>query len=85
LCAIEPEQRVAYIEQLTTWLKPGGTLLLSMMQTGEAGGPPYHCDWLEMQTLFSSQQWQWQEGAPFVVPRWRPSPRFELGFCLHRI
>jgi len=85
LCAIEPEQRAAYAEKLRTWLKPGGTLLLSMMQTGEAGGPPYHCDWIDMQALFSAPCWQWQADAPFIVPRWRPSPRFELGFCVHRL
>ncbi|MBL4774763.1 MAG: methyltransferase domain-containing protein [Mariprofundus sp.] len=85
LCAIDPEQRAAYVQQLRIWLRPGGTLLLSMMQTGETGGPPYHCDWIDMQGLFPSQHWQWQADEPFIVPRWRPSPRFELGFRLVRV
>ncbi|MDQ6988867.1 MAG: methyltransferase domain-containing protein [Mariprofundaceae bacterium] len=85
LCALEPGQRVAYEACLSLWLNKGGKLLLSMMQTGETGGPPFHCDWSAMQQLFVKERWSWQEQVPFVVPRWRTSPRFELGFVLIRL
>ncbi len=82
LCAIEPHQRSDYEQQLWQWLTPGGTLLFSMMQTGEQGGPPYHCELMEMRALFHEQRWQWEEKAPFVIPRGHKSGRFELGFTL---
>jgi len=84
LCALPLEKREAYEEKLFEWLKAGGHLLLSMMQTGEKSGPPFHCDWSDMRDLFSENRWVWQKGAPFVVPHWRASPRFELGFVLHK-
>jgi len=84
LCAIELEQRQAYEACLRAWLKPQGRLLLSMMQTGDAGGPPFHCDWLDMRQLFNETHWQWQGSPPFVISRFHPSPRFELGYILQR-
>jgi len=83
LCALPVEQRKAYEQSLFTWLKPKGVLCLSMMQTGEQGGPPFHCDWLDMKALFAAERWQWQQEPPFFIAR--PSGvRFELGFALHR-
>ena len=84
LCALPLEKRGAYEEKLFEWLKPDGRLLLSMMQTGENSGPPFHCDWSDMCDLFSEKRWVWQKDAPFIVPHWRDSPRFELGFVLHK-
>jgi len=82
LCAIEPEQRVAYEHQLHAWLKPGGVLFALLMQTGQAGGPPFHCDLLAMRQLFSDARWTWPENEPLFVPR--RNGRFELGYRLIR-
>ncbi len=85
LCAIEPTQRELYEQCLSQWLKPNGLLLFSMMQTGALAGPPFHCDLLEMRTLFDTTRWQWLDDAPFVITRELQSQRFELGFVLKRI
>jgi len=83
LCALPVERRKDYEQCLFEWLKPKGVLCLSMMQTGEQGGPPFHCDWLDMKALFTAGRWQWQQEPPFFIAR--PSGvRFELGFALHR-
>jgi len=84
LCALPLERREGYEQCLSAWLKPGGALCLSMMQTGEQGGPPFHCDYLEMKSLFSDERWLWQSNTPFIVPRPQQSARFELGFMLQR-
>lgn len=84
LCAIEPSQRQAYADAVYCWLKPQGKLLLNMMQTGEVGGPPFHCDWMDIKQLFPDDKWLWQPSPPFVTGRNRQSPRFELGFVLQR-
>jgi hypothetical protein len=55
-----------------------------MMQTGDAGGPPFHCDFMDMKALFADNQWAWQEDPPFMTGRGRKSPRFELGYVLHK-
>lgn len=81
LCALPVEQREAYEQCLYSWLKGNGVLLLSMMQTGEKGGPPFHCDWLDMHALFVEKRWQWQQEPPFMIPRPK-GLRFELGFTL---
>jgi len=80
LCAITPEQRPAYENKLYDWLKPGGVLLALMMQTGHAGGPPFHCDLLSMHQLFSADRWLWQDNEPLFVPH--KNGRFELGYVL---
>lgn len=85
LCAIEPEQRELYAHHLRQWLKPDGLLLFSMMQTGASGGPPFHCDMVEMWTLFDSTQWLWSDEPPFVIARGQQAQRFELGFVLKRL
>jgi len=83
MCAIPPEQRKAYVSCLRNWLKPKGSLFLLMMQTGEASGPPFHCDYLDMHDLFDKEHWEWESEAPLVIPRPQASQRFELGFILH--
>lgn len=85
LCAIEPNQRADYERCLEKWIKSGGKLLFSMMQTGEAGGPPYHCELSEMRILFGAKDWQWENEPPFVIPRGHQSQRFELGFTLAKV
>ncbi|PCI41694.1 MAG: thiopurine S-methyltransferase [Proteobacteria bacterium] len=82
LCALPVERREDYEQCLFSWLKRDGILCFSMMQTGEQGGPPFHCDWLDMKVLFSEKRWQWPGEPPIFIPR--PSGlRFELGFMLH--
>jgi len=86
LCAIPPSERENYAKAVYHWLKPSGKLLLNLMQTGDAGGPPFHCDFMDAKQLFPSQLWHWQEEPPFMTRRGkeRVSPRFELGFILEK-
>jgi len=83
LCALPLERRAAYAAKIQSWIRSGGSLYFSMMQTGEASGPPFHCDWLEMQQLFDDEHWQWQNEAPQYIPRPK-GKRFELAFRLVR-
>ncbi|OIP99392.1 MAG: thiopurine S-methyltransferase [Zetaproteobacteria bacterium CG2_30_46_52] len=85
LCAIRPDEREAYAQKLSEWLKFSGKLLFSMMQTGVQGGPPYHCELMDMRTLFDNTRWQWANQPPFVIPRGKQSERFELGFVLQHL
>jgi len=82
LCAIDPGHRPAYEHQLHAWLKPGGMLFALLMQTGQTGGPPFHCDLLAMRHLFPDTRWAWPENEPLFVPR--RNGRFELGYRLIR-
>lgn len=82
LCAITPEQRRPYEQQLYHWLRPGGVLYALLMQTGAEGGPPFHCDLLKMHRLFDEQRWQWPQREPLLTPH--RNGRFELGYVLHR-
>ncbi len=50
-----------YEKCLYNWLKPKGILFAQFMQTGEEGGPPFHCDISVMTELFVIQRWQWSE------------------------
>jgi protein-L-isoaspartate O-methyltransferase len=61
LCALPPKLWEQYETQLHEWLKPGGKLLAAFMQTGQEGGPPYHCELTEMGALFSTQKWEWSD------------------------
>ena len=61
LCALPPQQWQAYEQCLYQWLKPKGKLLAQFMQTGDEGGPPFHCDIEAMLKLFSPQRWKWSE------------------------
>jgi len=82
LCAIRPDQRRAYENRLCQWLKPGGSLFALFMQTGQAGGPPFHCDVEAMRVLFDASRWQWDSGDSQHSPH--PSGRHELGYRLIR-
>jgi len=82
LCAIMPEQRSAYAEQLYRWLKPEGLLLALFMQTGAEGGPPFHCDVLSMHRLLNDERWLWPQKEPLFSPH--TQGRFELGYALIR-
>ncbi|RMG92119.1 MAG: methyltransferase domain-containing protein [Zetaproteobacteria bacterium] len=83
LCALEPERRQAYAHLCRDWLRPGGRMFALFMQTGMPGGPPYHCDLLEMRQLFGESNWLWPDELPLFVPQ--RSGRFELGYVLTRI
>jgi len=83
MCAIPPERRSDYAERLYQWLVPGGRLLAMFMQTGKEGGPPWHCDLLNMQRLFPGEFWRWQEAPPMLIPH--RNGLFELAFQLERI
>lgn len=61
LCALPPNLWGQYEEQLHQWLKPDGLLLAQFMQTGEEGGPPFHCEIGDMRNLFSNEKWKWSK------------------------
>jgi len=82
LCALPPESWVAYATQLHQWLRPGGSLFALFMQTGDEGGPPFHCDLLAMRRLFPDARWQWPSDGPLLSHH--RSGRFELGYRLIR-
>jgi trans-aconitate methyltransferase len=67
LCALPPAILPDYATRLHRWLRPGGTLFILFMQTGVAGGPPFHCDMDDMRLLFGDAQWVWPEELPPVV------------------
>ena len=80
LCALMPDSWADYAERLRTWLKPGGHLYALFMQTGQPGGPPFHCDLDEMRRLFPDADWIWPNTVPLEVPH--PTGLHELGFVL---
>ena len=82
LCAIESSQRSDYAKCLQQWLKPKGLLLAQFMQTSVEGGPPFHCDLLQMRQLFSDELWNWPQAEPLFVPHHHG--RFELGYALQK-
>lgn len=82
LCALPPARWPDYERRLHAWLRPGGLLLALFMQTGEEGGPPFHCDIADMRRLFAKERWQWPDTEPVHVPH--PSGRFERGYVLRR-
>ena len=61
LCALPPSEWQTYERCLHDWLKPSGKLFAQFMQTGQEGGPPYHCEITDMESLFSKQRWEWSE------------------------
>lgn len=72
LCALHPDNWVAYATRLADWIGAGGTLALLAVQVEREGrregfveGPPYHCDVNAMRALFPSSRWKW------------PSPPYE--------
>ena len=82
LCALQPGQWTAYERQLYGWLKPGGHLYALFMQTGRAGGPPFHCDLGDMRRLFPPDRWIWPDGEAERVTH--PNGLFELATVLVR-
>lgn len=84
LCAIAPELRARYVQQLAVWLKPGGQLFALFMQCADLGhpGPPFHCRLDEMQSLFSAPTWHWPATAPQRVDH--PSGLHELATIIAR-
>ena len=83
LCTMTPAEYEVYEKKLYGWLNEGGVLLLLVMQTGDAGGPPFHCDLKDMHQLFDISRWRWPTKSPLLIPRPK-GPRFELGFVLQR-
>ncbi len=73
-CALPPEQWPTYAQQLRKWLEPGGQLAASFMQTGQEGGPPYHCDLETMREHLDPKYWIWPESSPQRYPH----PKGEL-------
>lgn len=82
LCALPPEQWPDYVSRLKRWLAPGGILLALFLQTGKAGGPPWHCDPVVMQRLFHPRDWIWSKRETLRVPH--PSGFHEIGVVLKR-
>jgi len=82
LCALDPGDWSAYAGCLWDWLRPGGRLLASFMQTGHPGGPPWHCDLDAMRELLPESHWIWPGDQPLSVPH--PNGLEELGMVLVR-
>jgi SAM-dependent methyltransferase len=82
LCALEPTQWQAYADRLAGWLVPGGRLFALFMQTGRAGGPPFHCDVQRMHQLFPDELWLWPPDEARVVAH--PNGLHELAQVLVR-
>lgn len=61
LCALPPELWLQYEDRLFSWLKPGGQLFAHFMQTGQDGGPPFHCEIGDMRSLFTEDRWKWSK------------------------
>lgn len=68
LCTLPPKLWPGYEAQLHKWLRPGGMLLAAFVQTGQEGGPPYHCGLDEMRSLFAADRWDWPSTAPWTIP-----------------
>jgi SAM-dependent methyltransferase len=87
LCALYPDDWMAYANRLHQWLTPQGRLFALFMQTAKPGaeegwiqGPPYHCDILAMRAVFPSAQWQWPKPPYPRVPH--PGGSAELALVL---
>jgi SAM-dependent methyltransferase len=90
LCALHPDDWVAYAAQLHAWLKPGGLLCALFLQArresaaqGIVEGPPYHSDINAMRALFPSTRWQWPRPPYAEVPH--PRGWTELPVVLERL
>ncbi len=83
LCALDPDHWTAYERQLFAWLRPGGKLFALFMQTGKAGGPPYHCAVPDMHTLFAAARWQWPQSELTRIEH--PNGLFEYAAVLTRL
>lgn len=88
LCALHPDDWTTYVDQLRSWLRPGGVLLAHFMQaadlwanrsdanSGRIYGPPFHCDITAMRALFAAPAWKWP--AP-------PYPLIDHGMGTHEL
>jgi SAM-dependent methyltransferase len=85
LCALPPQDWVAYEHRLRGLLKPGGRLFALFMQTrtegdGPGQGPPFHCALSDMRQLFPPAHWKWPETEPVRVSH--PNGLIELAVVL---
>lgn len=90
LCALHPDQWVAYAAQLHAWLRPGGRLALLAMQalregarSGRIEGPPYHVDVHALRALLPASRWDWPP-LPYVQVPHPAGGWFELALLLTR-
>ena len=59
LCALPPAAWAEYEARVHRWLTADGAYFVLFMQTGTAGGPPFHCDMPAMRRLFTPDRWLW--------------------------
>jgi len=83
LCALPPRLWADYAARLHAWLRPDGQLFVLFMQTGESGGPPFHCDVGAMRRLFAAPAWRWPDRLAVRVEL--PSGRSEQPAILTRV
>jgi SAM-dependent methyltransferase len=88
-CALHPDHWREYTDRLHDWLRPGGRLLLMLMQAPRPGaaegrleGPPYHVDVHGARALLTDAAWQWP--APPYTRIEHPRGWAELGIVLER-
>lgn len=81
LCALPPNEWYKYESQLYQWLKPDGHILAQFMQTGQEGGPPYHCALNDMIDLFSEEKWEWSNE---YIANEMGSDKMELLYLLNK-
>ncbi len=82
LCALPPAVWPAYVARLALWLRPGGVLAVLFMQTGQGGGPPFHCDLAQMRHLFAADGWAWPDSLQATIGH--PNGLFEQPVALRR-
>ena len=90
LCALHPDNWVAYAGRLQQWLRPNGSLWALFMQMirpaaveeGRVEGPPYHCDVNAMRALFPDRNWAWPK--PSFAKVHHPNFSHELALELTR-
>ena len=82
LCALSPERWQRYEKRLYDWLKSGGKLYAQFMQTGQAGGPPFHCALDDMRDLFKTERWKWSKA---VNTQTMGTDKKELQYLLEKV
>lgn len=89
LCALHPDDWIAYAKQLHRWIAPGGKLFALFMQLlrpqaaeGYVQGPPYHCDVNAMRALLPESTWEWPK--PPYARTAHPAGLAELAVVLAR-
>jgi methyl halide transferase len=68
LCALPPAIWTQYAARQAEWVLPGGALFALFMQTGQEGGPPFHCDMALMRRLYRERIWSWPEVLDAPAP-----------------